>query len=425
LKIAVVSRTDRFGGGASKVAEDLVGLLSDKGHTVYHYRKEFREGDHVRATSMYGKWHKTAEKTYARLKKIGLQEIVPFEFWHLKKEFKKHRFDLIHFHDLTTAISPLTLGAMSKYLPVVWTMHDCSPVTGGCVNPIDCEKYKTHCFGCPQKNYGPMQGGKYDLAFFFRWVKTRVHKKNLYLISPSQWLKKFAIESSVAKREIHVLSNGVDMRHYDLIDKKKIRQEIGLDADRFTIVITSRFIGYKSKGSMFAISVLKKISHLKPQVIVVGEMGLLTEKLFSNFDYFKAGYVNEYRDINRYYGAADIFLNCSVAENQPLVVMETGASGTPTLGFKAGGMVEMIEQEKTGFLVDLRDVDGLAEAVEKYYKKGVFERWGLNARKKVEREYNHDLFIKNYLAFYRFAIRDFAKNRSLVQKVYARLAENF
>ena len=79
LKIAIVSRSNRTGGGASKVAEDLTKLLRGKGHYVHHYRRDKANGYNEYSSCVYGSWEKVAKKVYYKLKFIGFQEIVPFE----------------------------------------------------------------------------------------------------------------------------------------------------------------------------------------------------------------------------------------------------------------------------------------------------------------------------------------------------------
>ena len=63
------------------------------------------------------------------------------------------------------------------------------------------------------------------------------------------------------------------------------------------------------------------------------------------------------------YSSADIFLFCSLADNQPLAVMESLACGTPVFGFKTGGVVEMITNGLNGHLVAQYDLDSLSDAI--------------------------------------------------------------
>ena len=60
---------------------------------------------------------------------------------------------------------------------------------------------------------------------------------------------------------------------------------------------------------------------------------------------------------------ADIFLNTTIADNQPLSVLESMASGTPNVGFSTGGIPEVVETNSDGFLIDKDEVNLLSEKI--------------------------------------------------------------
>lgn len=62
------------------------------------------------------------------------------------------------------------------------------------------------------------------------------------------------------------------------------------------------------------------------------------------------------------YERADIYLNSPNIDNMPNSVIEAYASGTPVISTNAGGIPYIVENEKTGLLVDVNDHEALAKA---------------------------------------------------------------
>lgn len=399
MKIAIVSKSNRFGGGASKVAEDLTTLLNENGHFAHHYRRDLANGYTTSSTCVYGKWEKIAKKVYYKFKYLGFQEIIPFELIHLIDEIRKHNYDLIHFHDLSSAISPFTLMYLSNKLPVVWTMHDCSAFTGGCIYPMNCINYKLDCANCPQKNSWPM-GGKFDFAFLYLKIKSKLHKKNIHLISPSKWLATLSTDNTIIKKVPTVISNGVDINTYKFLDKKISKENLNIPKDKFTILLTSFSIYDERKGFFQALQVIKELKDLNPYIILVGKTNNEINNLLCEFDFLSSGFISEYSELNLYYSASDIFINCSLADNLPLVVLETMASGTPTFGFATGGIPEMIENNINGYLVENYDTSLLSEKIKESYLQNKLEKLCENSRKIAVDKFSNIVFLKNHLRFY-------------------------
>lgn len=61
--------------------------------------------------------------------------------------------------------------------------------------------------------------------------------------------------------------------------------------------------------------------------------------------------------------AADVLLHASYTENQPLIVMESLAAAVPVVGYRVGGMRELVEDSGGGVLAPLRDTQALAAAL--------------------------------------------------------------
>jgi glycosyltransferase involved in cell wall biosynthesis len=104
----------------------------------------------------------------------------------------------------------------------------------------------------------------------------------------------------------------------------------------------------------------------------------------------------------KYYSAADALVVSSIAENAPLVIAEALACGTPVIAFATGGIPEMIEHTKTGFLAEHLNTNSLAEGIkwladENKDRSGDISR---NCRKFALEEYSIDNQINKYMKIY-------------------------
>ncbi|MFC1510691.1 glycosyltransferase, partial [Candidatus Omnitrophota bacterium] len=64
-------------------------------------------------------------------------------------------------------------------------------------------------------------------------------------------------------------------------------------------------------------------------------------------------------DVTSAYQAMDIFVLPSLTEGVPLTVLEAMASHRPVVASNVGGVSQLIENDKTGFLIDVNRLDSL------------------------------------------------------------------
>lgn len=99
-----------------------------------------------------------------------------------------------------------------------------------------------------------------------------------------------------------------------------------------------------------------------------GEFGGQAPRL--PFPVLPAGYVTQDAQLALLYAMADAYVLPSLEENLPNVILESLACGTPVVAFDTGGIPDMIEHRKTGWLVPPGDAAGLADGL----------RWALAAQ---------------------------------------------
>ena len=101
--------------------------------------------------------------------------------------------DIINLHWITNGF--LQIETLKKFKkPLVWTLHDMWPFTGGCHYAQECDRYTNSCGTCPQLK----SKRNWDLS---RWIWKRKNQGwsdlNLTIVSPSIWLAECAKSSTV------------------------------------------------------------------------------------------------------------------------------------------------------------------------------------------------------------------------------------
>ena len=87
------------------------------------------------------------------------------------------------------------------------------------------------------------------------------------------------------------------------------------------------------------------------------------------------------------------------------VIIEAQACGVPVVASRVGGVVDIIDDEKTGLLVPPADPQSIAEATLKIFKDTQLSRTlAENAYKKVKELYNVELMIKKTMDVYEDAL---------------------
>ena len=96
------------------------------------------------------------------------------------------------------------------------------------------------------------------------------------------------------------------------------------------------------------------------------------------------------------YAAADVFVTPSLEDNLPNTIAESMSVGTPCVGFRTGGIPEMISHGQTGYVADQRDAADLAQGIEYVLAHPMREA----ASRRAAHEYNEGRVAEQYIKIY-------------------------
>lgn len=361
MKVLFIGTAD-IAGGAALLADSLSELLSSKYEieTLFLVSEKFSDKKNVMATRSKPIWF--FEKCFDKfLNLLGFQYyFIPLSSNKILKEAKEYAPDIIHLNNIHGGYFQTNLiPKLSKIAPVVWTFHDMFPITGHCAHSFECEKWKTGCGNCERLNIYPSIK-KDRTKFLWNYKKKIFNSADFTIVTPSLWLKKCVEESFLKNKDIRLIYNGIDLENFKKTDKSESRKELGLP-DSKKIVLFSANGGVKNpfKGGEFVFQAFEKLKNRRDILFLnIGGEGKQKSENWLDF-----GYVKEPKTMAQLYSASDIYLFPTLADNCPLTAIESLVCGLPVVTFETGGVPEIVENNKTGSVVEYKNGEMLTNAL--------------------------------------------------------------
>lgn len=310
--------------------------------------------------------------------------------------------DVINLHWTCQAMLRIEdLQQISK--PIIWTLHDLWPLTGGCHTDEGCEQYQAECGNCPILS----NRGIFDLSHRVLSRKQASYADlDITIVAPSQWMADNARKSAVFKnRNIHVIHNGLDLNVFKPTDKKQARQSLGLPEDRL-LALFGAMGSTENPGKGFDLLVaglnrLSKDWRDTVDLVVFGSTGSSAIKNSGFITHF-LGDIYDDKKLVELYSSVDVMIVPSRQDNLPNIVSESLACGTPVVAFNIGGIPEMIEHKVSGYLAKAFDPTELARGVEFVLEQQQLNKhMGPAARERAVAKFSDQEMSLKYLSLYK------------------------
>jgi glycosyltransferase involved in cell wall biosynthesis len=311
--------------------------------------------------------------------------------------------DVVHLHWINNEMMSIAdIGNLRK--PVVWTLHDMWAFCGA--------EHYTQNFrwkeSYTKRNCPPSETG-FDLD---RWTwrrKLKHWKRPIQIVTPSVWLQKCVKESALMQDwPVTVVPNTIDTNKWSPVERILARQLLGLPSDaRLLVFVAFGAADDQRKGFDLLANALPHLGLevLSFELVVVGQMAPRKPPDLG-FPVRYLGHLHDDISLRLIYSAADGVAIPSRCENLPNIGLEANACGTPVVAFDVGGLPELVQHQKTGYLAKAFDLVDLATGI----------RWviedpkrnatlGIAARKRAVEKWSYAVVADAYKGVYEQAVR--------------------
>jgi len=368
LKIGIVCYPSL--GGSGVVATELGKSLARQGCEVH-----FITTSHPARLSGYDErvyFHKVVSEEYPLF-----QQYTPYSLSlaaKIREVAEQYALDLVHVHyAIPHATSAFLAREMLKprRLPTMTTLHGTDITLVG------------------------MMPSYYEITRF------SIEKSDA-VTAVSDFLRKETIREFRIEHPIDVIHNFVDTGVFQPRAEAPARCRLARDGE-LVLMHVSNF--RKVKNLPVLIQVFDEVRKSVPcRLVLVGD-GPERETVERQAHTLGIGksvsFLGDQEDVADLLPLADVFLLPSQHESFGLAALEAMSCGVPVVGSRIGGLPEVIEHEKTGFLCDPNDVACMKAIVLGLLKNEPLRRQiGAAARERAERYFNRDRIVAQYVDAY-------------------------
>ncbi|MDO8500077.1 MAG: glycosyltransferase family 4 protein [bacterium] len=242
-------------------------------------------------------------------------------------------------------------------------------------------------------------------------------RRTHYLTAISTYLLKLGKEFGY-RGEAKVIPNGVDVsafvREFLPDDLKIFREGLGIALEEKVVITTSRLV--KKNAVDIAIRALAiligKGRRIKFLILGSGDEERSLRRLAGDLDVLPhvlfLGSV-PHAEIPKYLKISDVFVRASRSEGLGNSFIEAMAAGLPIIGTMVGGIVDFLEDGKTGLAVKVNDPDDLAAKIDKLISDPVLRSRLSEEGARVAGSFNWEIIAKQYSSVFAFASAEYAK----------------
>ncbi|YCA44671.1 N-acetyl-alpha-D-glucosaminyl L-malate synthase BshA [Bacillus sp. JZ8] len=371
LKIGIVCYPSV--GGSGIVATELGKLLAEKGHEI-----------HFISSSMPFRLNKVYSNIYFHEVEVNQYSVFKYPPYDLAlsskiaEVAKREKLDLLHAHyAIPHAVCAFLAKQMvGEHLKVVTTLHGTDITVLG-----------------------------YDLSLK-SIIKFAIENSD-EVTAVSSSLVKQTYDLIAPQKEIHTIHNFIEQKEETGEDVSLLKKEYGIKEGEKVLIHVSNFRQVKR-----VTDVVRAFYHVQQKVdaklLLVGDGPEMTAVcyLVKDLDIVdKVLFLGKQENVDDLYAISDLKLLLSEKESFGLVLLEAMANGVPCIGTNIGGIPEVIEDGKTGYICEVGNYEEAAEkALSLLQNDSLYEEMSASALRSVWSKFSSKDIVAQYEELYEKAL---------------------
>ena len=363
LRVALVHASDH-GGGAESAVVRIHRALGRLGHESHLFVGSRSSDDPTTTEIARPRIFPGLNRSSAWASRItGLQTLYAPGFRQLMRTLDQ---DVVHVHTLWGAHGYADLGglaAVTRRRPTVITLHEAWMMTGHCACPYGCDRWRQGCGDCPDLRRVPPVSRD---ATRLNWARKRrvIRQIRAQFTTVSRWLAARAAESPILEGQpVTVVHEPIDEVTFVPGSREQARRHLRIADDAFVVMMAGQSVeGVREGIALEGLAAVARCRIPRLLALLIGHSSELAAERARP----TAARTLRFQDpagLAMCYRAADVTLVASTYETFGLIAAESSACGTPVVAFATGGLPEIVDDGKTGWIVPSGDVDRLSAAL--------------------------------------------------------------
>jgi glycosyltransferase involved in cell wall biosynthesis len=218
-------------------------------------------------------------------------------------------------------------------------------------------------------------------------------------------------EAGVARDHLRIIASGVDCAHFDRASaagRAAARERLGIAGE--TLLVGSVGMLEERKGHRYLLEAVALLNRGRAETArikcaIAGDGALRDELAKLAKDSGIAGdlrFLGMIADSRQLLDALDVFVFPSLKEGLGVALLEAMACGLPVVATRAGGVVDIVEDNCSGRLVAPRDPLSIADAIDAFANNGSLRiQFGDAARVRIRENFSMDAMTTKTIDLYR------------------------